>query len=193
MRASAACIAPTRVLLGHCLALAHSLARRQPWDASRREASPPSRARVHARTRAQAYGGIVILRKTRFAERFVAEWLKWTTAGELATDAHDPKRQHAGFVAHRHDQSILSLLLKRHRVKTFPMPAKEHDVRDIWAWDAGYCHRRFNWPLPVYRPTYYFGYIMHYKEVLAARPPSTATPTRSVAQSHRPAPPLSLR
>ena len=57
---------------------------------------------------AQIYGGLVVLRKTPFALRFVREWLQWATdPRELITDALDPARQHGGFHAHRHDQSIL--------------------------------------------------------------------------------------
>jgi len=51
------------------------------------------------------------------------------------------------------------------------MPTAMHDVRDVWAWDAGYCDERFEWPLPSYRPmvrtkAYPRGvYITHYKEM----------------------------
>ena len=98
---------------------------------------------------------------------FVGEWLHWATSG-LETDEYDPRRQHPRFRGHRHDQSILSLLAKKHRVKTFPLPTKSHDVRDVWSWEAGACRKEFDahgWPLPVNRPTSYFGYIMHYKEM----------------------------
>ena len=75
-----------------------------------------------------------MLRKTPFALRFLREWLSWATSGEHITDAWDPARQYSGFQQHRHDQSILSLLAKRHRLKTFPLPTAAHDRRDIWAW-----------------------------------------------------------
>ena len=52
----------------------------------------------------QLYAGLVVLRKTPFALRFVREWLAWATEGELITDAWQPARQHAGFQQHRHDQ-----------------------------------------------------------------------------------------
>ena len=81
----------------------------------------------------QLYAGLVVLRKTPFALRFLREWLAWATEGALITDAWQPARQHAGFQQHRHDQSILSLLAKRHRLKTFPLPTAAHDRRDIWA------------------------------------------------------------
>ena len=75
-----------------------------------------------------------MLRKTPFALRFLREWLSWATSGEHITDAWDPARQYSAFREHRHDQSILSLLAKRHRLKTFPLPTAAHDRRDIWAW-----------------------------------------------------------
>ena len=75
-----------------------------------------------------------MLRKTPFALRFLREWLSWATSGEHITDAWDPARQYSAFREHRHDQSILSLLAKRHRLKTFPLPTAAHDTRDIWAW-----------------------------------------------------------
>ena len=74
-----------------------------------------------------------MLRKTPFALRFLREWLSWATSGEHITDAWDPARQYSAFREHRHDQSILSLLAKRHRLKTFPLPTAAHDRRDIWA------------------------------------------------------------
>ena len=115
---------------------------------------------------AQIYGGLVVLRKTPFALRFVREWLQWATSGELITDTLDRTRQHDGFHAHRHDQSILSLLSKRHRIKSFPMPTAAHDPRDIWSWDAGYC--QIQWPLPTYR-TRVDPYVTHYKEMGGAQ------------------------
>jgi hypothetical protein len=115
---------------------------------------------------AQLYGGLVVLRKTPFVLRFVREWLAWVTAeGGLVTDTLDVSRQHRGFVEHRHDQSVLSLLAKRYGLKSFPMPTRAHDVRDIWAWEAGYCHKGFTWPLPSQRHWTYMGYITHYLEM----------------------------
>ena len=113
----------------------------------------------------QVYGGLVIARKTAESLAFVREWLRWTLEGTWATDAHDPSRQHREFIAHRHDQSILSLLAKKRGIKTYPFPTRAHDVRDVWSWDAGYCEAGFNWPLPNHRPWNYYGYITHYLEI----------------------------
>ena len=56
--------------------------------------------------------------------------------------------QDASFVEHRHDQSLLSLLAKKRGLKSYPLPTTTHDVRDVWAWEAGYCKPGFEWPLP---------------------------------------------
>ena len=97
--------------------------------------------------------------------RFVSEWLRWSLSGDLITDTLDRHRQHASFVQHRHDQSLLSILAKQHGIKSFPMPTKVHDVRDVWAWEAGYCEANFRWPLPSYRVPGVYGYFTHYKEM----------------------------
>ena len=61
-------------------------------------------------------------RESRQAQKLMAKLNAW-----------DPARQYSAFREHRHDQSILSLLAKRHRLKTFPLPTAAHDRRDIWA------------------------------------------------------------
>ena len=82
--------------------------------------------------------------------------------GELATDRLEPGvAQDASFVEHRHDQSLLSLLAKKRGLKSYPLPTTTHDVRDVWAWEAGYCQPGFQWPLP----------------------PPTRTPTRTLTRT----------
>ena len=137
-----------------------------------RNARARSLKRLREAANHQAHGSIcvfavrrIVLRKCEAALAFMCEWLKWTLQGTLATDDLDPARQHSDFVAHRHDQSIVSLLAKRRGIKTFPFPTRAHDVRDVWTWDAGYCTPDFNWPLPNHRPWNYYGYITHYLEM----------------------------
>jgi hypothetical protein len=115
---------------------------------------------------AQVYAGLLVLRKTPAALRFVREWLAWSLSrADVIADDYQKRNQHPGFVKHRHDQSLLSLLVKHHEIKTFPMPTRSHDVRDIWSWDAGYCDPSFDWPLPAWRDSTFYGYITHYKEM----------------------------
>lgn len=111
-----------------------------------------------------------VLRRTAEAESFLQEWLDWTLQDGLATDTLTAP-QDAAFRQHRHDQAILSLVAKRRHLKSYPFPTAQHDVRDVWAWEAGYCQPGFDWPLPNYRP-YVFSpawprgvYISHYKEM----------------------------
>lgn len=119
---------------------------------------------------ATLYAGIVAVRRTPDAEAFLEEWLKWALEGELATDTLSIPQDPA-FREHRHDQTILSLVAKRRHIKSYPFPTAMHDVRDVWAWEAGYCEPDFQWPLPNYRPwirseAWPNGvYIMHYKEM----------------------------
>jgi len=121
---------------------------------------------------ATLYAGIVVLRRTAETEAFLQEWLDWTLKGELATDHLDPAvQQEPVFVEHRHDQAILSLVAKRRGIKSYPFPTAQHDVRDVWAWEAGYCQAGFEWPLPDFRPLVFTKswprgvYITHYKEM----------------------------
>ena len=102
---------------------------------------------------ATLYAGLVVVRRTPQAEAFLQEWLDLVLQGDLATDAlASGVRQDPSFVEHRHDQSVLSLLAKKRQIKSFPLPTQMHDVRDVWAWEAGYCHPSFDWPLPSFRP-----------------------------------------
>lgn len=114
---------------------------------------------------AQLFAGLLVLRRTPTALAFVEEWLSWSLHSSLISDALDASRQHPAFRAHRHDQSLLSLLAKRRGIKSFPLPTKLHDVRDVWAWEAGFCADSFRWPLPSYRTPGIYGYITHYKEM----------------------------
>ena len=116
------------------------------------------------------YAGLLVVRRTPEAESFLEEWLALTLRGELATD-HLEQNQDPKFIAHRHDQALLSLLIKKRRLKSFPMPTRTHDIRDVWAWEAGYCQPGFEWPLPGFRPSVRTPafprgmYITHYKEL----------------------------
>ena len=76
----------------------------------------------HARYRdtPQVRAGFSAWRRTPFAVAFVEEWLRLVQDERLATDL--PSRcglpEHPTFREHRHDQSVLSLLCKKHGVPT---------------------------------------------------------------------------
>ena len=94
---------------------------------TKREAAAAFHASDSMLDTAQLYAGLVILRRTEFTERFLSDWLELTTRGELATDSLG-SAQDAHFIAHRHDQSLLSLLAKQRGIKSYPLPTAGHDV-----------------------------------------------------------------
>jgi hypothetical protein len=65
-----------------------------------------------------------IWQKTEKALEFVNEWLSWCERPEVITD--EPNRlglpNFDGFVAHRHDQSVLTNVLIKHKLKCFGDP-----------------------------------------------------------------------
>jgi len=70
--------------------------------------------------------GFVLLQKTDFTINFVTEWLRLARDPRLLTDAANTQGHHdySGFRAHRHDQSIFSLLTKIHRLESFRDPSQ---------------------------------------------------------------------
>lgn len=76
---------------------------------------------------AQCRAGFLILRKTDEVLAFINEWLTHCQNYQLITDSPNVygKENYEGFCEHRHDQSILSLLMWRDRipyVEQFPLP-----------------------------------------------------------------------
>lgn len=67
-----------------------------------------------------------IVKKSFSSMSFVSEWLTYSQDSRAITD--DSNRlgldNHAGFIEHRHDQSILSLLAKKWKIKTYPDPSQ---------------------------------------------------------------------
>lgn len=63
----------------------------------------------------QCQGGFVGVRKSNESVAFVEEWLKYSMDYSIISPDHNPDYPEADyFVAHREDQSILSLLAKKH-------------------------------------------------------------------------------
>ena len=74
----------------------------------------------------QRLGGFIMFRKTKFTMNFVAEFLSYVQDERLITDlenqCHYPN--YLGFREHRHDQSIFSLLTKKHDLKAYRDPSQ---------------------------------------------------------------------
>jgi len=63
------------------------------------------------------WAGFVSLRKTRFTEVFIQEWLEMCTY-ENITDSPSVCPNDPCFIDHRHDQSLLSILLHKYQLET---------------------------------------------------------------------------
>jgi hypothetical protein len=73
----------------------------------------------------QRLASFVLLRKSSFAEDFVSQWLALAEDPRLLTDQPNEcgLSDYPGFREHRFDQSLFSLLTKRHGLAAFPNPA----------------------------------------------------------------------
>ena len=74
----------------------------------------------------QSIGGYVILKKSDFVEKFLAEDLTYAQDARMITEIDNMlgKPNYEGFVAHRHDQSVWSLMTKKYRLKRFRDPSQ---------------------------------------------------------------------
>ncbi|MBC8011414.1 MAG: hypothetical protein H7067_15125 [Burkholderiales bacterium] len=79
----------------------------------------------------QVNAAFLVLRHEPATLAFVAEWAAWASNFDLITDA--PNRcglpDLPGFVAHRHDQSILALLVEKHGLVRLPDPSQHGEAR----------------------------------------------------------------
>ena len=80
----------------------------------------------------QRLAGFILLRKSPFTVSFVDEFLHLAQDPRLITDSRSRLGpDYADFVAHRHDQSIFSLLTKRHGLIAYRDPSQwGNDSRD---------------------------------------------------------------
>lgn len=71
----------------------------------------------------QISGTFMAFKKTDFTVSFVREWLKYCCDFELLSPARE-EDEDIGFYSHREDQSILSLLVKKHAIKVYSDPSQ---------------------------------------------------------------------
>jgi len=73
----------------------------------------------------QRLAGCILIRKSPFAETFVDEFLGLAEDPRLISDAPSTRgSEYPDFVAHRHDQSIFSLLTKRYGLDAYRDPSQ---------------------------------------------------------------------
>jgi len=84
----------------------------------------------------QRLASFSLWRKSRFTEDFCQAWLDSCQDERLLTDRPNTlgHANYSGFVAHRHDQSVFSLLTKRHGLRAFRDPSQwGNAVRERYA------------------------------------------------------------
>lgn len=74
----------------------------------------------------QTIGGYVVLRKSKFVEDFLAEDLTYAQDPRIITDSSNVmgKDNYSGWIDHRHDQSVFSLMTKKYHLKRFRDPSQ---------------------------------------------------------------------
>lgn len=76
----------------------------------------------------QRLAGFLLIKKTCFANEFVSEWLEYAQDPRIITDRENcmGKENYPGFIENRHDQTILSLLSKKHGLKAYRDPSSRN-------------------------------------------------------------------
>lgn len=79
----------------------------------------------YART-PQRMASAILLRKTAHSRQVIEEWLRFAQQDELITDAPNclGKENYPGFKDHRHDQSLWSLVTKKHGIRPYRDPTQ---------------------------------------------------------------------
>ena len=74
----------------------------------------------------QSIGGYVILKKSDFVEKFIAEDLSYAQDARMITEQNNTLGfdNYPEFIAHRHDQSVWSLMVKKYDLKRFRDPSQ---------------------------------------------------------------------
>ncbi len=74
----------------------------------------------------QSIGGYVVMKKSPFVEEFLREDLTYAQDARIITEQENTqgKENYPEFVAHRHDQSVWSLMIKKYNLKRFRDPSQ---------------------------------------------------------------------
>ncbi len=74
----------------------------------------------------QRLSGYILFKKSDFVMKFLNEWLQYNSNQRIVTDQDDEVKfpNYQGFVDHRHDQSIFSLLTKKYQLEAFRDPSQ---------------------------------------------------------------------
>ena len=88
----------------------------------------------------QRVGGYILCKNTSFTRSFFAEFEEWARDDRIITDIPNQcgYPNYDGFVAHRHDQSIYSLLTKKYNLDGFRDPSQFGNKRKAFYSNSNY-------------------------------------------------------
>ena len=86
-----------------------------------------------------------IIKKTKFVEKFIDEWLQLCSNYDLISPS-DNKDEKYNFISHREDQSIFSLLCKKYDIKPFNDISQRYYFPKTYKYD-----RRFIYSIPKHK------------------------------------------
>lgn len=72
----------------------------------------------------QISGTFIVLRNTGYSTRFVQEWLNFCCDEDILSPVIDLSNEYIWFYEHREDQSILSLLVKKYKIRSWSDPSQ---------------------------------------------------------------------
>ena len=86
----------------------------------------------------QRIGGYIVLKKNDESISFVEEWLSACCDFRMITDSRNRmgKDNYPEFIDHRHDQSLLSLISKKHGIKEYRDPSQWGNDESKWTKDV---------------------------------------------------------
>lgn len=69
----------------------------------------------------QSMGGYVVMKKSPFVEKFLAEDLEYVQDSRIITEQANTQgvTNYEEYMSHRHDQSVWSLMSKKYKLKSF--------------------------------------------------------------------------
>jgi hypothetical protein len=69
------------------------------------------------------WAGALIMRKTKNSVSIIDEWLKMSCCNDI-TDSPSTIPNNQDFIEHRHDQSLLSILVNKYNIKLYTFEKK---------------------------------------------------------------------
>jgi hypothetical protein len=81
---------------------------------------------VYNKSCIECWAGFIVIKKTDYSLKLIKEWLEMCCTKDHITDNIDVDTDYYSyyFKDHRHDQSLLSILLYKHNIETYSFPKK---------------------------------------------------------------------